>query len=139
MLDGNNRSDIVLTSVFSNLKWIGYVSLFMVALASVVISPAVADPKEEGYANLTEPEVSRVETLSSTHEKQPGKISPNNGAIKEAFEKSLKYELPTTYKFYLKLRPQDQDKVLAVYNRERKISTTSKLIFNLYFNNTKNN
>jgi hypothetical protein len=139
MLDGKNRSNIVLTSAFSNLKWIGFVTLFMVTMASIVISPAVAAPKEEGYAKLTESEVSRVDTLSSIHENQPGNISANNGAIKEAFEKSLKFELPTTYKFYLKLRPEDQDKVLAVYNREKKISTTSKLIFNLYFNNTKNN
>ena len=57
--------------------------------------------------------------------------------IKEEFEKLLEFELPSTYKFYIKLPPQDQNKVIQTYSQNKKMSSASKMIFDLYFESNK--
>ena len=67
----------------------------------------------------------------------PIKSTQTNNTSKQdelkRFEQLLKFERPSTYHFYTRLDLKEKKLVLKDYNENKKISTASKLIFDLYF------
>ena len=68
--------------------------------------------------------------------KKPSQSQTKNVSIQDqlkSFEQLLKFERPSTYRFYKRLDLNEKKLVLKDYNESKKISTASKLIFDLYF------
>lgn len=106
----------------------------MVLIFTLIVAPAVH--AADDYLDALEAEAGDTGRLN----KNPKKNVKSGGAkndIKAKFEKLLEFELPSTYKFYIKLSPQDQDKVVKIYMQEKKMSTASKAIFDMYFESNK--
>jgi hypothetical protein len=91
---------------------------------------------DDDYLKALESEADDTGTLTTKQNTNPGK-SANPGGVKNStkknFEQLLEFELPSTYKFYTKLNAEDQAKVIKRYNKEKKLSAASKIIFDLYF------
>jgi len=51
----------------------------------------------------------------------------------EKFEQLLQFERPSTYRFYSRLDLSEKKQVVKNYSKTKKISESSKLIFDLYF------
>lgn len=90
----------------------------------------------DAYLDALEAEASNTGKLDKNPKKNVKSSSKKND-IKIKFEKLLEFELPSTYKFYTKLSPQNQDKVVKIYMQEKKMSTASKAIFDMYFESNK--
>ena len=99
--------------------------------------PAIA--AEDDYLRALESEADNTSSLTKKQSNNPtaAKSSAAKSNGKENFEKLLEFELPSTYKFYTKLNPDDQIKVIKRYDQEKKMSAASKLIFDLYFQTNK--
>ena len=141
MLDGINQSDIEITSILTvqNKFLDRFVCLVLASILVTAGSLAFAAQDENDYLKALESEAADTGTLPEPLNTQSAKTRSGNNPAKANFEKLLKFELPATYKFYTKLASGDQDKVLEIYNQEKKMSAASKLIFDLYFDSTKKN
>lgn len=86
---------------------------------------------------------SENKTGSAQTKRQPKPSTAVNGEkdveklLRNEFEQTLANERPATYTFYSKLPESDKSSVLETYKESKKISTTSKKIFDLYFALTK--
>lgn len=139
MLYGNKKPYIgnTLVLIFSptSKKRVFYALMVLVWFAA---QSAIA--AEDDYLKALESEADNTGSLIT---KKQTTVSPAvnssrvTSAAKENFEKLLEFELPSTYKFYTKLNPKDQIKVVTRYDQEKKLSAASKLIFDLYFENNK--
>ena len=107
-------------------------TVLAVAPATVVFAVAPAIAVDDDYLKALESEADDTGSLTIKPGNNPNAASSNSKA-KENFEKLLEFELPSTYKFYTKLNPNDQNKVVRHYSKEKKMSAASKLIFDLYF------
>ncbi|WP_455212210.1 hypothetical protein [Kaarinaea lacus] len=101
------------------------------------VLPAMA--ADDDYLKALESEADDTGSLTTkqTNNSQAASSNSGNNKAKENFEKLLEFELPSTYKFYKKLNPNDQSKVVRLYGKEKKMSSASKLIFDLYFESNK--
>ncbi len=120
--------------IFGNHKRI-FCALMMWAWFAVL--PAMA--ADDDYLKALESEADDTGSLTTkqTNNSQAASSNSGNNKAKENFEKLLEFELPSTYKFYKKLNPNDQSKVVRLYGKEKKMSSASKLIFDLYFESNK--
>jgi hypothetical protein len=97
---------------------------------------------DDDYLKALESEADNTGSLTTKQTSNPGPgKSANSGGVKNSakknFEQRLEFELPSTYKFYTKLNAEDQAKVIKRYNKEKKMSAASKIIFDLYFERNK--
>jgi hypothetical protein len=129
---------LIFTPIFKSHKRLLY-ALVVCALFTV---PAIA--ADDDYLKALESEADDTGSLTQKPTNTQNATSPSSqdvkgvkNSAKENFEKLLEFELPSTYKFYTKLTPVDQNKVVRHYNQEKKMSTASKLIFDLYFESNK--
>lgn len=105
--------------------------------ALLAVAPAMAVDDDYLKALESEADDTGSVTTNSANNPQGSNSNSKNNKAKENFEKLLEFELPSTYKFYTKLNPNDQGKVVRLYGKEKKMSAASKLIFDLYFKNNK--
>ena len=124
-----------------NLTSRSYKRIFCALIVWVLSIGLPATAADDDYLKALESEADDTGSLTtdSTGDPQSGATS-NNGANnkdKENFEQHLEFELPSTYKFYKKLNPNDQNKVVKHYSKDKKMSAASKLIFDLYFESNK--
>jgi hypothetical protein len=127
---------LIFTPTFKSHKRL-FCSLVVCALFAAV--PAIA--ADDDYLKALESEADDTGSLTQNPANNPQNAAPPSqgvkNSVKENFEKLLEFELPSTYKFYTKLTPADQNKVVRHYNKEKKLSAASKLIFDLYFESNK--
>jgi len=98
---------------------------------------------DDAYLDMLEQEAESSAQLSNnpttsqkrrpTGKPKPATANPVNKDAQIKFEQLLQFELPSTYRFYTKLSLDDQDKVVKVFIKDNKLSSASKLIFDLYF------
>lgn len=123
------------------------IALFMCSVAIGSISPP-APAADDDYLKALEAEAKnsanlskRVKTNSlnskSGNADRPMKKTSAQNQVRTEFEQTLANERPATYTFYKKLPESDKSSVLDTYKESKKISTTSKKIFDLYFALTK--
>jgi len=129
-----NGNILISIPIFKNRKRIFRT---LVVCALFVALPAIA--VDDDYLKALESEADDTGTVNQnpTRNSQSGTTKSGKNNAKEDFEKLLEFELPSTYKFYTKLNPTDQNKVVRHYNQEKKMSSASKLIFDLYFESNK--
>ena len=108
----------------------------LIVYACVALPVSAVD---DDYLNALESEADDTGSMTQnpTNNPQNANSSAVKSSLKENFEKLLEFELPSTYKFYKKLAPDDQNKVVKLYDKEKKMSAASKLIFDLYFESNK--
>lgn len=105
--------------------------------ASLAAVPTMA--VDDDYLKALESEADNTGAMSTKQNAKPGNKA-NSGvktSAKKNFEQLLEFELPSTFKFYTKLNAEDQAKVLKRYNKDKKLSAASKIIFDLYFERNK--
>ncbi|KPJ94530.1 MAG: hypothetical protein AMJ53_05065 [Gammaproteobacteria bacterium SG8_11] len=138
MYDGSRKPcgwKIPIPTAFSkNLIRMFYALLIWALMTALPVFAA-----EEDYLKALESEADNTSSLNQKQSNNPtaAKSGGVKNSVKEDFEKLLEFELPSTYKFYTKLKTDDQIKVVKLYSREKKMSAASKLIFDLYFENNK--
>jgi len=132
---------------FINTLLLQFFALFMCSVA-IGSMPQPAPAADDDYLKALEAEAKNSAKLtkqskSSVITKELGKSStpvqtvPKNKQLRTEFEQTLENERPATYTFYQKLPESDKSSVLDTYKESKKISTTSKKIFDLYFALTK--
>jgi hypothetical protein len=138
------RHVLTSTPIFKALKRIFYafpiwafIFWTFIVCKSFAALPAIA--ADDDYLKALESEADDTGSLTTqqNNNPNPGKSNGVTNSAKEKFEKLLEFELPSTYKFYSKLNAEDQSKVIKRYNKEKKMSAASKLIFDLYFDRNK--
>jgi hypothetical protein len=138
MLDGVVKpciGNVLIPSIISRKQK----RIFCALIVSVLFAGSPAIAAEDDYLKALESEADDTGTLITkpSNNPQTGTAGAENNKVKENFEKHLEFELPSTYKFYTKLNPNDQNKVVRHYIEENKMSAASKLIFDLYFESNK--
>jgi len=122
-------------------------ALFLGTAAWVFVAPS-AFAADDAYLKELEAEannsaqfkkkpVTELAPKNGMQENQAIAPSQKNMQIRTEFEQTLANERPATYSFYEKLPESDKANVLDTYKESKKISTTSKKIFDLYFALTK--
>ncbi|WP_455205309.1 hypothetical protein [Kaarinaea lacus] len=106
-----------------------------------------ATAADDAYLDILEQEAESSARLSnnpSTSQKRRSTSKPKPAAANSInkdeqikFEQLLQFELPSTYRFYTKLSLEEQGKVVNVFVKDKKLSSASKLIFDLYFDHNK--
>jgi len=113
-----------------------------VVIGCLMSIPAQIMASDDAYLRELEAEAKKTESLNSkqskTHPPATKKLSQNKHPTKkqaglEKFEQLLKFERPSTYRFYKRLKQDEKLQVRNKYNKHKDIRETSKLIFHLYF------
>lgn len=99
--------------------------------------PAIA--VDDDYLKALETEANNTASMANKPSPKPRvlKASGLSNSARKNFENLLQFELPSTYTFYSKLTSEQQVSVIKHYIQEQKISSASKLIFDLYFDHNK--
>jgi len=117
---------------------------------SLLYIPTQIMANDDAYLRELEAEANKTERLNTKQSKThpltkknvPTTPSPNNPptssstkvqAELEKFGQLLKFERPSTYRFFKRLKMSEKKQVLNDYNQHKKIRESSKLIFHLYF------
>ena len=121
-------------------------SMCSVSLGYAVV-PQIAPAAEDAYLDALEAEAERSAKIpkkpparSSSQAKGKSsetKLNKANAEFQIRFEQVLENERPATYRFYTKLPDQAKTSVVEIYKQSNKISTASKKVFDLYFNQMK--
>jgi len=139
---------------FSRFHFINTIALqgitFLMCSVAIGSMPNNAPAADDAYLNALEAEASNSARLTKKAHKKQGKKRPDasSGNAKQAkdaadnnmqleFEQTLANKRPATYTFYKKLPEKEKSAVLETFKNSKKISTTSKKIFDLYFAMTK--
>lgn len=112
-----------------------FIGLTMCSMA-IGSMPQPAPAADDSYLKALEAEAdntAKVNKRPTKKAKTVAKKVDRNTKFRENFEQTLASERPATFTFYRKLPENDKASVLATYQESKKISTTSKKIFDLYF------
>jgi hypothetical protein len=125
--------------LISNPVFKSHKRIFCVLLVWALFVTIPAFAADDDYLKALESEADDTGSLTQNPPNNPQNAASQGvkKSAKENFEKLLEFELPSTYKFYTKLTQADQYKVVKHYNKEKKMSAASKLIFDLYFESNK--
>ena len=143
MHDGVNkpygRHVLIYTPISKASKRILYAVPILAITLWVLFTGLPAIAADDDYLKALESEADDTGSLNTkpTNNPTPAKSGGVKNNDRENFEKLLEFELPSTYKFYTKLNAENQAKVIKRYNREKKMSAASKMIFDLYFQHNK--
>ena len=122
----NNRSES-----YRPLFQILLFAFILFAQITFSIQPAYA--ADDAYLKQLEAEAQNSAKLNSAKAKKSDK---DRSRTKE-FEHLLKFERPSTYEFYIKLKVPSREKVVESFYKEQNLSVASKKIFDLYFEQNK--
>ncbi|HEY5603862.1 MAG TPA: hypothetical protein VIM41_12200 [Gammaproteobacteria bacterium] len=137
--------DFYLANYLVAIKAFLKTSIVALLLGALYSTAAIA--VDDAYVKALEVEAKRSAQLNDNDGKKS--VSSVNGAAQskqilpvenqelQQFELELKTSWPATYRFYKKLDPQDQSKVLTVYKEDNKMTKVNKTVFNLYFEKNK--
>lgn len=104
--------------------------------AIIGINNVYADDAED-YLKELEVEAVKSATVSkkpkSDKSKKSGKGNSINTEKIKQFEQLLQFERPSTYRFFSRLTMDEKQSVVKDYSKHKKLSRTSKKIFDLYF------
>ena len=104
------------------------------------VVPQNAPAADDAYLNALEAEAERSAKVSkqpTTKKSTKQNKSSVSSEFQIRFEQILENERPATYRFYTKLPDQAKSSVVEIYKQSNKISTASKKVFDLYFNQMK--
>jgi len=132
---------------FMHTLLLQFVALFMCSVA-IGSMPNPAPAAEDDYLKALEAEArnsAKLNKQAPSTGKNSKTVNTSNSVkpkskekqLRVEFEQTLANERPATYSFYKKLPESDKSSVLDTYKESKKISTTSKKIFDLYFALTK--
>ena len=119
---------------------------FMVSFIVTTLSaPSLSFAEEDDYLLELQSEAENTSNLDrnkksknrnktqSKNSKKPKQNTTTAEPNLDQFEQLLKFERPSTYRFYTRLELSEKKRVVKEYKSSKKISTASKLIFDLYF------
>ena len=123
-----------------------HITVMVVTCILFAVYNAGAFAEDEDYLKELEAEAEKSANVSTSKPNKSNRSGNNprsnstnrasgNSANnqRERFEQLLQFELPSTYKFYNKLNSEKKAVVFEAYKRTEKLSTASKIIFDLYF------
>jgi len=94
---------------------------------------------DDDYLNALEVEAEKSAEVSN----KKNKSNKNNSEVLvdqkkfKQFESELKSRRPATYKYYRQLNAEEKSLIFSIYQKDRKFTRASKVVFDIYFDKSK--